>query len=81
MVYKSQHQLAPQYLSSMSIKNSNLCSRNLLNTETDLRLPIKKSANGKKLFSFRGAKLWNSLSVGTKQAATLHAFKKSVVPL
>ena len=50
MVYKSQHQLAPQYLSSMFTKNSNLCSRNLRNSETDSRLPIKKSANGQKCF-------------------------------
>ena len=29
IVYKSLHQLVPQYLSSMFIKNSNLCSKNL----------------------------------------------------
>ena len=81
MVCKSQHQLASKYLCIMFIKNSNLCSRNFRNTETDFRLPIKKSANGQKSFSFTGAKLWNSLSVGTKQAATLDELKKSLVPL
>ena len=131
---KSQHQLAPQYLRSIFIKNSNLCSRNLRNTEIDLKLPLRsrqlvlgsrltachwwrqeghtvlnalartkvlseapskelgetevtsskkinKSANGQKSFSSRGAKFWNSLSVRSKQATTLHAFKKSLVPL
>ena len=63
MFYKSRHQLALQYLSSMFIKNSDLCPGNLRNTETDLRLPIKKLVNGQKFFSFRGAKHWNSLSI------------------
>jgi len=34
----------------MFIKISNLCSRNLRNTKTDLWLPIQNSANGQRLF-------------------------------
>ena len=62
----------------MFIKTSQCRIRMLHNTETDLRHPIKKLANGPKCFPFRGAKLWNCLSVGSKQAATLNAFKASI---
>ena len=59
-----------------SINESLQCSsRNLRNTETDLRLPKKKSANGQKCFSFRGAKLWNSLPAESKMAYSLNSFK------
>ena len=71
MVFKSLNELAPRYLCNLFTKNSQCSSRNLRNTETDLRLPKKKSANGQKCFSFRGAKLWNSLPAESKKASSL----------
>ena len=59
-------------------KNSQCSTRTLRNTGTDVRLPKKNSANGQKCFSFRGAKLWNSLSAESKQASSLNSFKKSI---
>ena len=50
MVFKSLNELAPQYLCNIFTKNSQCSSRNLRNTETDLRLPKKKSAIGQKCF-------------------------------
>ena len=47
----------------------------LLYAETDLRLPKKKPANGQKLFYFRGANVWNSLSAESKQPSFLSSFK------
>ena len=47
-------------------------------TETDLRLPKKRSANGQKCFSFRGAKIWNSLPAESKTASSLNSFKKLI---
>ena len=41
------------------------------NTVTDLKLPRKNSATEQKCFSYRGAKLWNSLSAESKQASSL----------
>ena len=79
MVFKSLNELAPQYLSSLFKRNSQCSTRCLRNTETDLRVPKKTSANGQKCFSFRGAKLWNSLSAESKQASSLNSFKKSVL--
>ena len=78
MVFKSLNDLAPQYLSSLFKRNSQCSTRCLRNTETDLRLPKKTSANGQKCFSFMGAKLWNSLSAESKQASSLNSFKTSI---
>ena len=78
MVYKSLRDLAPQYLCNLFTKTSACSSRSLRNTETDLRLPKKRSANGQKCFSFRGAKLWNSLPAESKKASSLGGFIKSI---
>ena len=78
MVFKSLNGLAPQYLCNLFTKNSECSSRSLRNTETDLRLPMKKTANGQKCFSFRGAKLWNGLSAESKQASSLSLFKQLI---
>ena len=43
-----------------------------------LRLPKKKSANGQKCFSYRGAKIWNSLPAESNTASSLNGFKKTV---
>ena len=75
MVYKSLNGLAPQYMRNLVTRNSACNSRSLRNTATDLRLPMKTSANGQKCFSVRGAKLWNSLPAETKQASSINTFK------
>ena len=79
MVFKSLNELAPPYLRNLFRKNSQSTSYRLPNTSTDLRLPKKGTENGKKCFSFRGVKLWNSLSANCKQAASLSTFKHLVI--
>ena len=78
MVFKSLNELAPQYLCDLCTRNSLCSSYSLRNTGTDLRLPMKKSANGQKCFSYRGAMLWNSQSTESKQATSLYGFKKTI---
>ena len=39
---------------------------------------MKRSANGKRCFSYRDAGLWDSLSIESKQATSLYSFKKTV---
>ena len=78
IVFKSLNELAPPYLRSIFRKNSQSTSYRLRNTSTDLRLPKIGIENGKKSFSFRGAKLWNSLSANCKQAASLSTFKEHI---
>ena len=78
MVYKSLHELAPEYLCSLFTRNSQCPSHSFHNTKSDPRLPRKNTKNGQKIFSCRGAKLWNSLSAESKQASTLNSFKHSI---
>ena len=78
MVFKSLNELAPQYLCDLFTRNSSCSSYSLRDTGTNLRLPMKRSANGQRCFSYRGAKLWNSLSAESKQATSLYGFKKTI---
>ena len=45
------------------------------NPDRDLKLPLKRTNNGQKGYSFRGAKSWNGLSAGAKCAPSLASFK------
>ena len=76
MVYKSLHELAPQYMCNLFTRASQLTSRYLSNRLTDLRLPKKNSKTAQKCFSFRGAKAWNDLSAEGKLTSSLARFKK-----
>ena len=78
MVFQSLHELAPRYMCNIFTKISQLSSRNLRNTATDLRLPKKNSKNGQKCFSFRGARSWNGHTAECKQASSLYSFKQSL---
>ena len=78
MVFKSLNGLAPRYLCDLFTRNSSCSSYSLRDTGTDLWLPMKRSANGQRCFSYRGAKLWNSLSAESKQATSLYSFKKTI---
>ena len=59
-------------------RNSNSSSYVLRKMATDLKLPKKKSCNGQRCFSYRGAKMWNDLPEKIKQASSLYCFKKNV---
>ena len=75
MVFKSIHGLAPQFMSDLFAKISQLTSHNLCNIATDLWLPQKRSSSGMKFFSYRGAKTWNSLPTICKHAIATRDFK------
>ena len=78
MVFKSMNVLAPHYMCDVFARNSICSSYGLRNRGTDMRLPMKRSANGQRCFSYRGAKLWNSLSADLKQASSLYSFKNTI---
>ena len=73
MVYKSINDLAPDYLSEMFTKNSAYSRKNLRNTATDLQVPLMKTCNGQRAFSYRGAGVWNHLDLEVKQASSFKA--------
>ena len=75
LTYKSLNSLAPDYLSKLFAKCSDDRERFLHSSETDLKIPLLKTINGQKAFSYRGPKLWNSLERATKLAPSLKTFK------
>ena len=79
MVYKSINDLAPTYLTEMFSRLSDTSKRELRNTRSDksLEIPMRKSANGQKCFSYKGATMWNCLSLESKLSPTLKTFKKA----
>ena len=75
MVYKALHGLAPPYMKSTFHKLSESCNHTLRNTSTDLRIPLCKTSNGQRSFSYRGVTVWNPLTLEIKTAPSLAAFK------
>ena len=75
LTYKSLNSLAPDYVRKLFAKCSDDRERFLRSSETDLKIPLLKTINGQKAFSYRGAKLWNSLERATKLAPSLKIFK------
>ena len=65
-------------MTKLFTKYSDDRERTLRSTETDLRLPLLKTANGQKAFSYRGAKLWISLQREAKLAPSLKTFKEQI---
>ena len=78
MVYKAVNKQAPIYLTEMFARLSDACKRELRNTKTVLAVPRRKSAFGQKSFSYKGAKLWNDLSVEVKSSKSYEIFKKRI---
>ena len=75
LTYKSLNSLAPDYLRKLFAKCSDDREQFLRSSETDLKIPLLKTINGQKAFSYRGAKLWNCLERATKLAPSLNIFK------
>ena len=75
VVYKALHNEAPDYLKGLFHRLSDTQSRQLRNSNTDLRIPLFKTSSGQKSFEFRGARIWNNLSNEAKRASTFLGFK------
>ena len=78
MVFESKNQLAPECLNSMFVKLSEFRNRQLRDSDTDLYVPLLKTACGQKRFSYRGAKLWNSQQTEVKKAKSFTQFVKAL---
>ena len=68
MVYRSINKEAPNYLTALLDKVSDISVRELRNTNTDLKLTRHKTCCGQRCFAYRGAQLWNNLSAEVKAA-------------
>ena len=48
------------------------------NSRRDLQIPRCRSGCGQKTFAYQGVKAWNSLTIATRSATTLNAFKNKL---
>ena len=78
VVFRSLNGVAPSYMKDMFTRVNNSTARSLRNAKIDLSLLVLKSAGGQKCFSYRGAKLWNSLGTEVRTSSNLRAFKTEV---
>ena len=78
MMYKSLHEMTPEYLSSRFVFRNDITSYRLRNTENKLALPQPRTNYLKKSFSYSGARLWNSLFSDLRAATSLHDFKLNI---
>lgn len=62
------HTLAPEYLRAIFTRNMQCTFHIFHKTETDIRWPNGKSANGQTFFLYRRTNLWNILSAEAKRA-------------
>ena len=74
-VFKCLNSIAPKYLCDIFTKNTANATHGLRNTNTDVRLPLRSSANGRKRISFRDAKCWSGLSIEAKLTTSIKGFK------
>ena len=78
LAYESLNSLAPNYLRKLFAKCSDERERFVRSSETDLKIPFLKTTSGRRAFSCRGAKLWNSPERATKLAPSLKTFKEQL---
>ena len=74
-VYKALKGPAPPYMQSMFHTKSESCCRTLRNTSTNLKIPLCKTSNGQRSFSYRGVAVWNQLRQEIKTVPSLATFK------
>ena len=79
LVYKSLNGLAPEYLSQLFTKTSELHTRNLRSVNNDeLRVPFARTNYFEKSFSVEGAKQWNALPIKIRQISNINTFKTNL---
>ena len=77
LMYKALNDLAPNYLAKSFNFTSDIHNLSLRSTEhKDLYVPKPKTEIFRKSFAYSGSKLWNSLPVTVRGAATLPEFRQ-----
>ena len=76
LAYKSLNGLAPEYLSQLFTKTSELHSRNSRSVDNDeMRVPFARTNYFSKSFSVEGANQWNALPIKIRQISNINTFK------
>ena len=75
MVFKALNDLAPDYLSSM-VSDRSTPGYVLRDSTNKLTVPLLRTNNPKRSFSYKGATLWNSLPCSLRRVKSLNHFKQ-----
>ena len=79
MVFKSLNGLAPEYLTNLLTKPSQMHGRNLRSNDKEiLKIPFSRTTYYDKSFSVTGPRFWNSLPLELRQSSHLNSFIKAL---
>ena len=79
LAYKALNGLAPEYLSNLFTKTSEVHSRSLRSGYNyELRVPFARINYFTKSFSVKGVNRWNALSVDIQQTSNINSFKTAL---
>ena len=70
--------LAPNALVNLFMRKSDMTDHELRGSSTSLQMPLPRTENMKKSFSYDGAKLWNSLPADLRDSDSLQIFKNGI---
>ena len=77
-MFKLLNGMAPSCLSDIFTKKQDVTKYSLRGLSTSLQLPLPKTENGKRSFSYDGPKVWNSLPEHIQKAKSLNEFKSKI---
>ena len=77
-MYKVLNDLAPNALVNLFMRKSDITDHELRGSSTSLQMPVPRTKNMKKSFSYDGAKLWNSLPADLRDSDSLQIFKNGI---
>jgi hypothetical protein len=79
LVYKCFHRQVPVSLQNVFTQLSSFTKYNLRGSNLNLHMKRFDTEYGKRSLAYRGAKLWNSLSLSTKAMPSIKTFKKGAL--
>ena len=77
-MYKVLNDLVPNALVNLFMRKSDITDHELRGSSTSLQMPLPRTENMKKSFSYDGAKLWNSLPADLRDSDSLQIFKNGI---
>lgn len=77
-MFKILNKMAPSCLADIFTKKQDVTNYNLRGSSTSLQLPLPKTENGKRSFSYDGPKVCNSLPEYMRKAQSLNEFKSKI---
>lgn len=77
-MFKIHNGMEPSCLVDIFTKKLDVTNYNLRGSSTSLQLPLPKTENEKRSFSYDGPKVWNSLPEHIRKAKSLNDFKSKI---